>query len=67
MTSAAYGHTLGATIAMVTVRKAGEVVTAQWLNSGSWSVVVAGTAVDATLSLSPLYDPASDRASGRNT
>ena len=67
VTSAAYGHTLGATVALATVRDGGEVVTAQWLNSGSWSVVVAGTAVDATLSLRPLYDPASDRPNGRNT
>ena len=67
VTSAAYGYTLGATVALATVRDGGEVVTAQWLNSGSWSVVVAGTAVDATLSLRPLYDPASDRPNGRNT
>ena len=65
VTSATYGHTLGATVALATVHNAGEIVKSEWLTSGSWSVVIAGNNVGASLSLRPLYDPASDRPHGR--
>jgi glycine cleavage system T protein len=66
VTSGAFGHTLGATVVLATVRNGGEAVDAEWVRSGSWSVVVAGTPIDATVSLRPMYDPASDRPHGRN-
>lgn len=65
VTSAAYGHTLGATVALATVQNDGEVVRSDWLTSGSWSVHIAGTSVGASMSLRPMYDPATDRPHGR--
>ena len=54
-----YGFTLGGAVGLATVTNP-EGVTGDWLSSGSWEVVVAGTAYPARMSLRPLYDP--DRA-----
>lgn len=66
VTSAAYGHTLGGTVALATVHNRSEIVTSDWLNSGSWSVTVAGKQMRATMSLRPMYDPAADRPNDRS-
>ena len=59
-TSAMYGHTLGASVAMGFVNnKAG--VNADYINSGSYAVEIAGKRYAAKASLRPLYDPKSER------
>jgi 4-methylaminobutanoate oxidase (formaldehyde-forming) len=65
VTSGAYGHTLGGTVALATVSNGGEVVPADWINSGEWAVVVAGVSVPATVSLRAMYDATSDRPHDR--
>lgn len=67
VTSSAYGHTLGGTVALATVRNSGDVVAADWIASGDWSVVVAGTPIPASASLKPMYDPSSDRPHDRQS
>ena len=60
-TSAMYGHTLGASVAMGFVNnKAG--VNADYINSGSYAVEIAGKRYAAKASLRPLYDRKSERA-----
>jgi 4-methylaminobutanoate oxidase (formaldehyde-forming) len=66
VTSGAYGHTLGGTVALATVSNGNEILTLDWLTSGAWSVVVAGKQVGATLSLRPMYDPAANRPNDRS-
>jgi glycine cleavage system aminomethyltransferase T/glycine/D-amino acid oxidase-like deaminating enzyme len=62
VSSAAFGHTLGATVLMGYVeRKDGEPATAEWLNAGRYDVVIGGQAYAATMSLRPLYDPTNAR------
>ena len=54
-----FGHTLGASLGLATVDHA-DGITAEWLASGGFEVVVAGVRYPATLQFRPLYDP--DRA-----
>jgi len=59
-TSAMYGHTLGASVAMGFVNnEAG--VNADYINSGTYEVEIAGKRYAAKASLRPLYDPKSER------
>jgi 4-methylaminobutanoate oxidase (formaldehyde-forming) len=55
-TSGAYGHTVGAAVALGYVH-ADEPVTADYLASGRFEVDVAGERIAATASLGPLFDP----------
>ena len=61
ITSAAWGATLGASVGMAYVRRAGaldgDVVTPDYVRSGSYQVNVGGQICDARVSLRPLYDP----------
>ncbi|NNJ65806.1 MAG: aminomethyl transferase family protein, partial [Xanthomonadales bacterium] len=57
--AASYGHTLGASVGLAMVE--GEQVDAAWLESGEWSVDIAGRIYPATVSLKPLYDPGMKR------
>jgi len=57
VTSGAYGHTLGGTVALASVNASGAVVTDDWVAEGAYEVVVGGRAVPAEVSLTPLYDP----------
>jgi 4-methylaminobutanoate oxidase (formaldehyde-forming) len=59
LSSGAYGHHLGAAVGMGYVPCTGETV--EQLLSSTFEIDVAGTRVRATASLSPLYDPKSDR------
>ena len=61
--SGAPGFTVGGAVglAMVTCRGG---VTSEWLASGTWEVLIAGTAYAARVSLAPLYDPAGSRLKG---
>jgi len=59
-TSAMYGHTLGASVAMGFVNnEAG--VNADYINSGTYEVEIAGKRYAAKASLRPMYDPKSER------
>lgn len=59
-TSAMYGHTLGASVAMGYVNNS-DGVDAEYVNSGSYEIEVAGKRYSAKASLRPLYDPTSER------
>ncbi|MEP0943272.1 MAG: FAD-dependent oxidoreductase [Rhizobiaceae bacterium] len=59
VTSANYGHTLGAGIGMGYVPCKGETV--DQLLASDYEIEIAGTRVSATASLKPLYDPKSER------
>ena len=63
VTSGMYGHTIGAPIAMGYVR-AEHGVSAEWLRDRRFEIDAAGRRVDAIPSLSPLYDPRSERPRG---
>jgi len=51
-----FGHTLGTSVGLATVDHA-EGVTADWLSSGGFEVIVKGQAYPATLQFPPFYDP----------
>ena len=59
-TSGAYGHTVGAAVALGYVR-ADEPVTADFLAAGRFEIDVAGERVPARASLTPPYDPGRSR------
>ena len=59
-TSAMYGHTLGAAVALGYIA-GDEPVTAAFIGAGSYEVEVAGERVPAKVSLRPMYDPAGTR------
>jgi glycine cleavage system aminomethyltransferase T len=61
LTSAMYGHTLGASIGMGYVRAPSASMPRRWFEEGSYSIEVAGVAVAARASLGAMYDPASHR------
>jgi glycine cleavage system aminomethyltransferase T/glycine/D-amino acid oxidase-like deaminating enzyme len=52
--SASYGHTLGGAVGLAMV-EAGEPLTAAWIDSGDWSVDIAGVRYPATVSLRGMY------------
>ena len=57
-TSGAYGHTVGTSVAMGYVRDpAGGVVTAEFVQSGRYEILLNGVRIPAAVSLKPLYDP----------
>ena len=58
--SAMYGHTLGGAIALGYIEHAGG-VDADYVNSASYEIEIAGVRYPATASLRPLYDPKSER------
>ena len=57
-TSGAYGHTVGASVAMGYVRDpAGGVVSAEFVTAGRYEILLNGVRVPAAVSLKPLHDP----------
>ncbi len=60
LTSGGYGYTIGKPIGYGYVRHA-DGITDEWLNAGSYELVVAAEHVPAELHLGPLYDPQSAR------
>jgi heterotetrameric sarcosine oxidase gamma subunit len=58
--AASYGWTLGGAVGLAML-DAGEPLTAEWLEAGTWTVDVAGQEYDAVVSLRPMYDPANER------
>jgi heterotetrameric sarcosine oxidase gamma subunit len=59
--AAAYGWTVGSSVALAFVSGGSELVTADWLAAGDWSVDVAGVQHAAEVSVKPFYDPTSAR------
>jgi sarcosine dehydrogenase len=60
LTSGGYGYTIGRPIGLGYLRNP-DGVTEDWARAGKYELVVAGEPVVATLSFTPLYDPASAR------
>ena len=58
--AASYGFTLGGAVGLAMV-DAGQPVTAEYLDSGTWDVEIAGRRYPAIASLKPLYDPTGAR------
>jgi 4-methylaminobutanoate oxidase (formaldehyde-forming) len=58
--AASYGHTLGAAVGLAMV-EAPEPLTSSWVDSGEWSVDIAGARRPARASLRPFYDPGNER------
>jgi 4-methylaminobutanoate oxidase (formaldehyde-forming) len=58
--AASYGHTLGGAVGLAMV-EAGEPVTREYVDSGSWTVEINAREHPAHASLSPLYDPGNTR------
>ena len=61
LTSAAYGHTIGASVGMGYVTAPDATVGRTWFEQGRYELEVAGVRCSARASLRPLYDPASLR------
>jgi len=61
--AASYGHTLGGAVGLAMV-EADEPVTSSWVDSGQWTVDVAGVRHSARASLRPFYDPTNARVRG---
>ncbi len=55
-TSASYGHTLGAAVAMGYAASA-EGVDGDWIGAGEWTIEVASERIPADAQLAPFYDP----------
>jgi sarcosine dehydrogenase len=65
LSSAAYGHTLGASVGLGYVKRAdGAAIDAAWLEQAKFEVDLAGTRLKARLSLRCPYDPAGARIKG---
>jgi 4-methylaminobutanoate oxidase (formaldehyde-forming) len=62
VSSAAFGHTVGATVLMGYVERGDDAtVDGHWLAEGRYEVVIGGTAYEARLSLVAPYDPRGER------
>jgi 4-methylaminobutanoate oxidase (formaldehyde-forming) len=62
LTTAMYGHTLGAAIGLGYVENSdGGKITTDFINAGIYEIEVAGERVTAAVSTRPLYDPRGDR------
>jgi sarcosine dehydrogenase len=65
LTSAAYGHTVGAAVGLGYVRRdGGQAIDAAWLGSGKFEVDLAGLRLAARVGLKAPYDPAGARIKG---
>ncbi|MGE3547736.1 MAG: FAD-dependent oxidoreductase, partial [Kofleriaceae bacterium] len=60
--AASYGHTLGGAVGLAMIQAPeGRAIDQAWIDSGSWTVEIAGTLYPAIASLRPLFDPDSTR------
>lgn len=55
--SGGYGHTLGASVGVGPVEMEGEIITADFIKSGTYEIDIAGVRYPAKASLRPMYDP----------
>jgi 4-methylaminobutanoate oxidase (formaldehyde-forming) len=58
--AASYGFTLGGAVGLAMVDSDGP-LDQSWIDSGEWTVEIAGTRYPARASLRPLYDPTNSR------
>ena len=56
LASGGYGHTLGGAVGLGSVRN-GDGVTAEFVNTGSYEIEIAGVGYPAEASIRPMYDP----------
>jgi sarcosine dehydrogenase len=64
LTSAAYGHTVGASVGLGYVKRDdGQAIDAAWL-AGKFEIDLAGTRLATKVSVKPPYDPAGQRIKG---
>ncbi|MGB3485746.1 MAG: FAD-dependent oxidoreductase [Mycobacterium sp.] len=61
VTSAAWGQTSGACVGLAYLRAGGAVISAGWIDDGSYQVNVGGTLYPISVSRRPLYDPTNAR------
>jgi glycine cleavage system aminomethyltransferase T len=61
VSSAMFGHTLGAAIGLGYLASAEAPLTAEWIDAGRYEVEVADERIPARVSLRPFYDPAGAR------
>jgi 4-methylaminobutanoate oxidase (formaldehyde-forming) len=61
--AASYGFTLGGAVGLAMV-EAPDAIDQSWLDSGEWTVDIAGTQYPARASLKPFYDPTNARIRG---
>jgi len=59
--SGAYGHTLGASVGVGSVKNEGDTVTADYIKSGMYEVDIEGVRYPVKASLRPMYDPKLER------
>ena len=65
LTSAAYGHTVGAAVGLGYARRDdGQAIDAAWLEAGRFEVDLAGVRLSAKVGLRAPYDPAGARIKG---
>jgi sarcosine dehydrogenase len=65
LTSAAYGHTIGASVGLGYVKRGdSQAIDAAWLAAGGFEVDLAGVRLKARLSLKPPYDSSGSRTKG---
>jgi 4-methylaminobutanoate oxidase (formaldehyde-forming) len=64
VSSAAYGHTLGRTVALGYVTAPAPGTPASWYTAGEYEIEIACERVPADASLRPRYDPKSERPRG---
>lgn len=55
--SGGFGHTLGAAVGVGPVEKEGDIVTVDYIKSGTYEIDIAGVRYSAKASLRPMYDP----------
>lgn len=56
-----YGHTLGASVGVGPVENEGDIVTPDFVRSGTYEINIAGVRYPAKVSLQPMYDPKLER------
>jgi glycine cleavage system aminomethyltransferase T/glycine/D-amino acid oxidase-like deaminating enzyme len=61
ISSAMFGHTVGAPLGLGYLANGGAPVTPEWIAAGHYEVEVADERIPARVSLQPFYDPASER------
>ncbi len=61
VSSAMFGHTVGAPLGLGYIANRGEPVTNEWIERGRYEVEVAEERIPARVSLRPFYDPRSER------
>ena len=62
--AASYGFTLGGAVGLAMVDGDGAPVDQDWIDTGEWTVEIAGSTYPAVVSLRPLYDPDNARLRG---